>query len=79
VLEVNKIFRVWGFVFIGALLLVVSDPALANWWIVRASDKECLVVDIEPTGNEKSITRIGKQVYLTREEAEADVKRLCKQ
>jgi SepF-like predicted cell division protein (DUF552 family) len=75
----NQIFRVWGAVSIGALLLAASDPALANWWIVRASDKKCLVVDIEPTGNDTSITRIGKQVYLTREEAEADVKRLCKQ
>ena len=75
----NQIFRVWGLVFIAALLLAASDPALANWWIVRASDKKCLVVDIEPTGNDKSITRIGKQLYPTREEAEADVKRLCKQ
>ena len=47
--------------------------------IIRASDKKCLVVDIEPIGKDKSITKIGKQVYLTREEAEADVKRLCKQ
>jgi hypothetical protein len=28
---------------------------------------------------DKSITKIGKEVYPTREEAEADVKRLCKQ
>ena len=75
----NRIFRVWGLVFTGALLLAASDQALANWWIVRASDKKCLVVDIEPTGKDKSITRIGKQLYPTREEAEADVKRLCKQ
>ena len=63
---------------IGALLLAFPDPALANWWIVRASDKKCLVVDIEPTGKDKGVTKIGKEVYLTREEAEADVKRLCK-
>jgi hypothetical protein len=43
------------------------------------SEKKCLVVDIEPTGRDKSITKIGKEAYLTREEAEADVKRLCKQ
>jgi hypothetical protein len=34
---------------------------------------------MEPTGKDKSVTKIGKEVYLTREEAEADVKRLCKQ
>jgi len=64
---------------VGAFLLADPNPALANWWIVRASDKKCLVVDIEPTGKDKSITKIGKEVYPTREEAEADVKRLCKQ
>jgi hypothetical protein len=63
---------------IGALLLALPDRALANWWIVRASDKKCLVVDIEPTGKDESVTRIGRLVYPTREEAEAEVKRLCK-
>jgi hypothetical protein len=52
--------------------------ALANWWIVRASDKKCLVVDLEPIGKDGSVTRIGRLVYPTREEAEAEVKRLCK-
>jgi SepF-like predicted cell division protein (DUF552 family) len=47
--------------------------------VVRASDKKCLVVDIEPTGKDKNVTKIGKDAYPTREEAEADVKRLCKQ
>jgi hypothetical protein len=75
----NRTFHVCGFILISALLLAIPDPALANWWIVRASDKMCLVVDIEPTGKDKSITKIDKEVYLTREEAEADVKRLCKQ
>ena len=75
----NRTFHVCGRVLIGTLLLVLPDSALANWWIVRASDKKCLVVDIEPTGKDKSVTKIGKEAYLTREEAEADVKRLCKQ
>jgi len=72
----NRTFHVYGFVLIGALL-GLPDPALE--WIVRASDKQCLVVDIEPTGKDKNVTKIGKEVYPTREEAEADVKRLCKQ
>jgi hypothetical protein len=29
-------------------------------------------------GKDKSVTKIGEKVYLTREEAEEDVKRLCK-
>jgi hypothetical protein len=58
--------------------LAFADPALANWWIVRASDGKCLVVDINPTGDDKTITKVGKDVYQTPEQAEADVKRLCK-
>jgi hypothetical protein len=75
----NRTVYVYEFVLIGALLLAIPDPALANWWIVRASDKKCLVVDIEPTGKDKSVIKIGEEAYPTREEAEADVKRLCKE
>ena len=76
--RLNQTFQVCGPVLIGALLLALPDPARADWWIVRASDKQCLVVDIEPTGKDESVTRIGRLVYPTREEAEAEVKRLCK-
>ena len=78
-LRLNRTLHVCGLVWLGALLFALPNPARANWWVVRASDKKCLVVDIEPTGKDKSITKIGKGAYLTREEAEADVKRLCKQ
>ena len=61
------------------LLLAFVYPAFANWWIVRAADNKCLVVDIEPSGNDKDITKVGKDVYQTREQAEADVKRVCKE
>jgi hypothetical protein len=60
------------------LLLAFADQAFANWWIVRASDEKCLVVDLEPTGNDKTVTKVG-EVYQTPEQAEADVKRLCKE
>ena len=76
--RLNQTFRVFGPVLIGALLLALPDVALANWWIVRASDKKSLVVDLEPIGKDGSVTRIGRLVYPTREEAEAEVKRLCK-
>ena len=61
------------------LVVVVAKPALANWWIVRASDGKCIVVDIEPTGKDKDVTRVGKDVYQTPDQAEVDVKRLCKE
>jgi len=61
------------------LVVVVANTALANWWIVRASDGKCVVVDIEPTGKDKDVTRVGKDVYQTPDQAEVDVKRLCKE
>jgi len=67
------------FLLIAVLLLAFADPALANWWIVRAVDEKCLVVDIEPSDNDKNVTKVGKDVYQTLEQAEADVKRLCKE
>ena len=61
---------------VGALLASgFARPALADWWIVRSSDQECLVVDVEPTA--KDVTKIGKDSYKTAEEAEADAKKLC--
>jgi hypothetical protein len=63
-----------------ALILTFSatSSALAKWWLVRSSDGKCLVVDIEPTDKDKNVTKIGKNVYQSADEAEADAKRLCK-
>ncbi len=61
------------------LLFASADPALANWWIVRASDETCLVVDIEPKGDDEAVTKVGNDVYETSEQAEAAVKKLCKE
>lgn len=72
-------FMAYRFLLIRVLLLALADPAVANWWIVRAADEKCLVVDIEPSPNNKDVTKVGKNVYETQEQAEADVKRLCKE
>jgi SepF-like predicted cell division protein (DUF552 family) len=67
----------YKFTVLTVILFALADPAFANWWIVRAADEKCLVVDIEPSG--KDVTKVGKDVYQTREQAEADVKGLCKE
>ena len=67
------------FLLTAVLLVAVAEPASAAWWIVRASDGNAVVVDIEPTGKDTSITEVGKDVYQTPDQAEADVKRLCKE
>ena len=69
----------YKFLLIPALLLALTDPALAKWWIVRAADEKCLVVDLEPLPDNKDVTKVGKKVYETQEQAEADLKRLCKE
>jgi hypothetical protein len=58
------------------LTLAANNSALANWWLVRSSDGKCLVVDIEPTEKDKDVTKIGKNVYHSADEAEADAKQL---
>lgn len=67
----------YKFLLATLIMLAFADPAFANWWIVRSADEKCLVVDIEPSG--KDVTKVGKDVYQTREQAEADVKGLCKE
>ena len=57
--------------------LALANTAFANWWVVRSSDGHCLIVDVEPTGS--GITKMGKEVYQTQEQAEADAKLLCKE
>jgi hypothetical protein len=49
-----------------------ANSALASWWLVRSSDGKCLVVDIEPTDKDKNVTKIGKDVYQSADQAEAD-------
>jgi hypothetical protein len=58
---------------------VPPTTALANWWLVRSSNGKCLVVDIEPTDTDKNVTKIGKDIYRSANEAEADakIKQLC--
>ena len=36
-------------------------------------------MDIEPTGKDKTVTKVGKDYYQAPDQAEADVKRLCKE
>jgi hypothetical protein len=60
------------------LMFFATNSALANWWLVRSSDGKCLVVDIEPTDKDKNVTKIGKDVYQSADQAERDAKGLCK-
>ena len=56
------------------LIFSTTNSALASWWLVRSSDGKCLVVDMEPTGKDKNVTKIGKDVYQSADQAERDAK-----
>ena len=60
------------------LMFFATNSALANWWLVRSSDGKCLVVDIEPTDKDKNVTKIGKDVYQTADQAEREPKGFAK-
>lgn len=58
------------------MALGVATPALAaSFYIVRGLDDTCSVVDVRPV--DKTIFVVGNNGYVTREEAEAQIKVLC--
>jgi hypothetical protein len=62
-----------------AVVAGAAMPALAakEYFVVRGPDEKCKVVETRPT--EKTIVVIGDKAYVTREEAEAQVKVVCKE
>jgi hypothetical protein len=59
------------------LMFAIATPALAaEYFVVRGPDKKCKVVETRPT--DKTITVVGDRAYVSREEAEAQVKVVCK-
>jgi len=58
------------------MALGVATPALApSFYIVRGLDDTCSVVDVRPV--DKTILVVGNKGYVTREEAEDQIKVLC--
>jgi hypothetical protein len=63
---------------VGSTLPLPAFAAEKGFYIVRGPDKKCIVVDVAPGATETKVEKIGKDVYVTREEAEADVAVVCK-
>jgi hypothetical protein len=58
------------------IALAVATPALAaSFYVVRGVDSRCRVVEVKPV--DKTIFVFSSKVYVTREEAEAQIKVLC--
>ena len=60
-----------------AIAAGVVSPALAvEYYVVRGPDKTCKVVETRPT--DKTIVVMGDKAYVTKEEAERQLKVVCK-
>ena len=70
----------YKYVLAVALIVGSTLPAFADkgFYIVRGPDKKCTIVDVAPSATETTMTRVGKNVYVTREEADADMAVVCK-
>ena len=70
----------YKYALVAALIVGSTLPAFAEkgFYIVRGPDKKCIVVDAAPSATETTVTRVGKNVYVTREEANADLAVVCK-
>ena len=66
------------YVFALGVVVGVAAPALAaEYYVVRGPDKKCKVVETRPV--DKTVVVVGDKVYVTRQEAEAQVKVVCKE
>jgi len=69
----------YKYVLAAALIVGSALPAFAeSFYIVRGPDKKCMIVDVAPGATETTVTRVGKNLYVTREEADADMAVVCK-
>jgi hypothetical protein len=69
---------------IAALVLCISVPAVAaikGFYIIRGADRQCSIVGVPPDATQTTTahlgTRVGNNIYITREEAEADMSLIC--
>ena len=61
-----------------AIVAATAAPAFAaEYYVVRGPDKRCRVVETKPV--DSTIVQVGPMAFVTREEAESQVKVLCKE
>lgn len=60
--------------------MLVLPPAIAvsaekTYWTIRGPEGNCTIVETEPEATQTAIEKLGQ--YLSRQEAEADLDRVC--
>ena len=69
------------FVRLGLMGMLVLPPTITlsgekAFWIIRGPEGNCTIVETEPEATQTAIETIGR--YSSRQEAEADLDRVCK-
>jgi hypothetical protein len=60
------------------MIVCVSAPAFsAEYYVVRGPDKRCRVVETKPA--DTTVVQVGPMAFVTRDEAESQVRVLCKE
>lgn len=65
-------------IFVLGALASLSAPAFADYYIVHGPDRHCRVVERYIPGEERDIIRVGPLSFGTREEAERQVRVVCR-
>ena len=67
------------FILAGLIATLATGQAVAKkgYWIVKGPEQNCTIVETEPAPTQTAIEKRGKSKYASREEAEADLDRVC--
>ena len=60
------------------MVFALSAPAFADWYIVHGPDRHCRVVERYVPGEEHDIVRVGPLSFGTRDEAEHEIRTVCR-
>ena len=67
------------FVRLGLMGVLAFPPAIPvaekTFWIIRGPERNCTVVETEPEVTQTAIEKLGR--YRSRQDAEADLDRVC--
>jgi hypothetical protein len=61
------------------MLVAFAAPAFADYYIVHGPDRQCRVVDRYVPGEDHDIVRVGPLRFGTRDEAERQVRVVCRE
>jgi hypothetical protein len=60
------------------MLVAFAAPAFADYYIVHGPDRQCRVVERYVQGEDRDIVRVGPLRFGTRDEAERQVRVVCR-